>query len=237
MRHLESVSRVRTAVLTAVLAGLLGGCIVPIPAKATASRSANLPPSGQTAVVVLFSPDFSPQTPPGLGRDMVRCITRGVEKAAPGVRLVSEKDFHHALFAARPGEVLLRHDTIADLFARPAIAQRVRDLGLTHLVLVAGETSRQGAQVAGGAAGPCCAAVMSEATKSTRLAASIFELRQGAEATRVEAGADGHQLITVGVALLPFALGWIPVTESPSCAALGAEVARTLGQGPADEDR
>jgi hypothetical protein len=213
--------------LIAVLSGLLGGCVVPIPAKATTARSAELPSSDRIALVVLFSPDFSPETVPRLGRDMVRCITRAVARTVPDVRLVSEAEFHQAVFAANPGEVLLRQDTISELFTRPMIAERVGDFGVTHLVLVAGGTTRHGQAVP--VAGRGGAAIVSEMTKTTRLTASILELRRGAEVTRVEASAEGSQFIAGGIlCCVPFLFGWVPMTESPSCGALGAEVARTL---------
>jgi hypothetical protein len=215
--------------LIALMSGLLGGCVVPIPAKATAARSAELPSSDRIALVVLFSPDFSPETAPRLGRDMVRCITRAVARTVPDVRLVSETEFHQAVFAAKPGEVLLRPDTISELFRRPLIAERAGDFGVTHLVLVAGGTTRHGQATPLGGGG--VAGIVSEATKSTRLTASILELRRGAEVTRVDASAEGSQFIAGGIlCCVPFLFGWIPMTESPSCGALGAEVARTLRQ-------
>jgi hypothetical protein len=43
---------------------LLAGCVIPLPAKAKVARIGNVPPSsGGIAVCVLFSADFSPDTP------------------------------------------------------------------------------------------------------------------------------------------------------------------------------
>ena len=228
---------VSLAALAVVLAGL-GGCIVPIPAPATASRTADLGWTDVPTVAVLYSLDFAPETPASLGREMVACITRRLAKTAPDVRLVSAAEFFREVFAGEAGAVLLRRETLPELLAQPHVAGRLGRAGLTHLVLVGGATTRTGRPVAGGAAFGGVG-VAFEATKSTRLSASIVDVRQGAEVARIEATAEHHQAIVTGVlCCVPFLFGWIPMTESSSCDALGAEVARTLAERrPSHADR
>jgi len=132
--------RTRAVVPLALLCGLVAGCVV-LPAKARVAQIGDMPiPSGGVAVSVLFSRDFSPETRKSLGEEMVECVTRGLTEAAPEVRLVPDEEFYRAVFGVKPGEVLLRADTIGTLLARPDIRQRVAESGLTHLILVGGAT-------------------------------------------------------------------------------------------------
>jgi hypothetical protein len=209
-----------------LLAGLLAGCMV-IPAKAKVAQSGDMQaPSGRIALTVLFSLDFSPETPKSLGAEMVECITRGLTDAAPEVRLVPEVEFYRAVFGVRPGEVLLRADTIGTLLARPDIRQRIGESGLTHLILVGGATHHHSP---GRIEAPQLA-IGGHSTRSTQLTASIFELASGAEVGGVRASAEGAQ----GGGIFVFVpLGWVSATESSSCDALGAEVARAIHGKPA----
>jgi len=223
--------------LVVLLSGLVAGCIVLPPMKVKVAQSGDvLTPSGGIALSVLFSHDFSPGTPRGLGEEMVECVTHDLAEAAPEVRLVPEEEFHRAVFGGRPGEVLLRADTIGTLLARPDIRQRVRELGLTHLILVGGATHHHSGEFHYGVAGGYPAAIAggwSLATRSTQLTASIFELASS-QVGHVQASAEGRQG-AVYIYILP--LVWLRATESPSCEALGAEVARAISGRPRDESR
>jgi len=231
----RSLRLVRLAGVTVILAAP-GGCVVPIPAKATVTRTADLGAAGAPSVAVVYSADFAPETPRGLGRDMVTCVTRKLRSASE-IGVVSEVDFFREIFAAEPGTVLLRRDTLPEVLATPHVAERLRSTGLTHVVLVGGATTRIAAPPTGGA-GPGAVGVVLAATKSTRLVASILDLRQAAEVTRIEARAERDQAIVAGVlCCVPFMFGWIPMTESSSCDALGTEVARTLTAGRTRADR
>lgn len=218
--------------LRAVLAVVLAGCVV-IPAKATAIRSGEVQAaSGGLAVAVLFSRDFSPDMPKGLGEDIVKCVTRGLRETAPEVRLVSEEDFDQAVFGVKPGEVLLRRETIKPLLARPDIRQRVRESNLTHLILVEGATRHDpGDSSSGSMAIPYVwMGGWSESTRHTQFVASIVAL-EGTRDIQVQASSQGSQGVVAGFPL-PLFVGWVHATESASCEALGVEVARALGAKP-----
>src|SRR5262245_3528919 len=218
--------------LLAVLAVVLVGCVV-IPAKATVTRSGEVQPaSGGLAVAVLFSRDFSPDMPKGLGEDIVKCVTRGLRETAPEVRLVSEEDFDRAVFGVKPGEVLLRRETIKPLLARPDIRERVRESQLAHLILVEGATRHDRG---GSSSGPITipyvwVGAWGESTRRTQFIASIVAL-EGTGDIQVQANSQGSQGAVAGVPL-PLFVGWVHATESASCEALGAEVARALGAKP-----
>jgi hypothetical protein len=200
--------------LVALMAWLLAGCIV-IPAKATVAQSGGVrTPSGGVALSVLFSYDSSPETPKSLGEEMIECVTRGLTETAPGVRLVPEEEFHLAVFGVKPGEVMLRADTIATLLARPDIKRRVGASGLTHLILVGGATRNwpdEGFFVGTGGFGAGVAVGWTGTTRSTRLTASIFELASGGEVGGVQASAEGSQ--GVGMLLPIAAWGLAQVTH------------------------
>ena len=69
--------------------------------------------------------------------------------------------------------------------------------------------------------------------RSTRFTVSIFELTGGVEVAGVQATSEGGHFTLI----VPLLLGWGPATESSSCDALGAEVARAIGGKARDEDR
>ena len=218
--------------LLAVFGVILAGCVV-VPAKATVTRSGEVQPaSGGLAATVLFSRDFSPDTPKGLGEDIVECVMRGLRETAPEVRLVSEEDFDRAVFGVKPGEVLLRRETIKPLLARPDIRQRVSESHLTHLILVEGATRHD---PGGSSSGPVTipyvwVGAWGESTRRTQFIASIVAL-EGTGDIQVQANSQGSQGAVAGVPL-PLFVGWVHATESASCEALGAEVARALGANP-----
>ena len=118
--------------------------------------------------------NHSPETPRHLGKEMVECIVKGVADSAPDVRVVSAEEFHRVVFGARPGEVLLRADTIVSLLSRPEIKQRVEDSGLTHLILVAAPSQPKMRCVASESLGMSASTRM--ATPSTRWALKLLQM-------------------------------------------------------------
>lgn len=223
-------------VFIALLTGLLAGCIV-FPAKPTVYQSGDVKASlGGIALSVLFSHDFSPETPKSLGGEMVECVTRGLAEAAPEVRLVPEEEFYRAVFGVKPGEVLLLAGMIGTLLARPDIRQRVGQSGLTHLILVGGATHHHNRHSEGAMVGYGVGGGAASSTRQTQLTASIFELASSAE-VGVQAVAGGSQGVGAIVIGLPLVWGWVHATESASCDALGAEVARAIRGKPRDESR
>jgi hypothetical protein len=218
--------RACVGMLVVLLSGLVAGCIVPLTAEVHVGQIRDVQaPSGGIALSVLFSRDFSPETSRSLGEEMVECVTRDLAKVAPDVRLVPEEEFYRAIFELKLGEVLLRADTIGTLLARPDIRQRVSQSGLTHLILVGGATHSHSGRLVDYGLG-----FEVSSTRSTRLTASIFELASG-NVGLVEVTAQGSQ--GVGVFGVPFVE--LTRTESPSCQALGAEVARAISGKARDE--
>jgi hypothetical protein len=206
------------------LSGLVAGCIIiPLTAEVKVGQSGDVQaPSSGIALSVLFAHDFSTETSRSLGEEMVECVTHGLAKAAPEVRLVSEEEFHRAIFGLKPGEVFLQTDTIATLLARPDIGQRVSQSGLTHLILVGGATKAYPVRPG-------------ESMRSTRLTAAIFELASGRVGEVLASAAGSQGIVCFGGYPGAICGDWLPLTESTSCEALGAEVPRAISGGPRDE--
>ena len=219
-------------VVLVLSSNLVAGCVVfPTAANVTTTGQLSAPTRG-IALAVVFSHDHAPETPRHLGKEMVECIVKGVADSAPDVRVVSAEEFHRVVFGVRPGEVLLRADTIVSLLSRPEIKQRVEDSGLTHLILVAGSTHHRPGQPFGGALPPALAIGGLRTTRSTRLTASIVELASATGAT-LEARAEDTQGVGAGAVIFPFAWGWVHATESSACKALGGEVVGAIrGRSP-----
>jgi len=207
----------------------LAGCVV-MPAKATIVQTGSLPAAaGGIAVAVLFSRDFSPETPTSLGREMVDCVNHGLAKVIPDIRIASEEEFARTIFGLKPGEILLRRDTIGALLTRPDIAQRISRSGLTHVILVEGATHHDTGDGGLAQVPHVWLGAWSESKRRTEFTATIIDLT-GAGDVQVRTTSEGRQGLVVGVPL-PGAVGWVHATESASCDALGAGVARALRGG------
>lgn len=198
-----------------------------LPAKATVIQSGELPATDGMAVAVLFSRDFSPETSTHLGDEIVQCVVRALTRTAPNVHVESEEEFDRTLFGLKPGEVLLRRDTLDILLARPDVKRRATQSGLTHVVLVEGATRHRAGASPGVVAIPYVwLGTWSETKRHTEFRATIIEVA-GAGTVQVNASAEGRQGLVVG-APLPGAVGWVQATEFASCEALGDGMARAL---------
>jgi len=209
----------------------VGACV--LPASVETSRLGEMrtiAPGSAQGVAVIFSRDHSPETPVGLGRQMVECVTQGIREGRAGVSLVGETELYAVVFPGlRPSEVLLRQDTLKLLLERPDIRERVERLGLRYLVMVGGTRS-------GGtdAATAPMVGLMAAWTESTNLTATIFDLTSEETPVSVKAGAKGEGGMGV-ILIVPFYFDRTTV-RSP-CKALGRETARALGGAPKPDAR
>jgi hypothetical protein len=123
---IRSAVRSATVVLVVAASGVGAGCII-FAGKAHVTSSGKVPLSaGGIALSVVFSHDFSADTPRSLGNNIVDCVTRGLTEAAPDVRVLAADDFHRLVFRVKPGGVLLRPDTITSLLSRPVSGRASR---------------------------------------------------------------------------------------------------------------
>jgi len=233
MNEIRPVVRACVTGLLVPLIGFSGGCVA-IPTKANVAQSGEVQAAdGALTATVLYSRDFSPETPRSLGEEVVECVTRGLTETAPEIRIVSEEEFDRAIFGVKSGEVLLRRDTIGPLLTRPDVSQRVGQSGLTHLILVEGATHNVPGN-SGSWVVPYSMGAWGESKRNTQFTATIFELMSAKE-VQVKASAEGNQVFVFAFPV-PI-VGWADATESASCAALGAGVARALRGKVRDEGR
>ena len=228
---LQAKGRLRAGFVLA-LAALLTGCVMPASVKTSTSEVTPLRLEEERKVAVLFSSDFSPETPGGLGEDMTECIGRALQKVLPRGSVVREEKFYEVVFPGlTPRQVLLRADTLPTLVARPEIRQRLDQLGLHYLILV-------GADLRGRLTweyGPLFGAVGKKWDERVKMTAVLFELAQAqavGSATAEAAGKGGR----VFYLLIPFpGIGMDAIR--PSCEALGSEVVRMIRGAPEHEGR
>ena len=206
------------------LAVLLTGCVV-VPAKVKTSRSEVTPLRLEEGrkVAVLFSSDFSPETPGWLGEDMTECTGRALQEALPGGSVVREEKFYQAVFPGlTPRQVLLRTDTLPILVARPEIRQRLDQLGLHYLILV-GAALRS--DVNENPLSPLFYPWVTVPTHSwderVKMTAVLFELGQAQAVGSATAEATGKGAV-IGI------VGGGTDALRPSCEALGFEVVRMI---------
>lgn len=159
-----------------------------------------------------------------LGVEMVQCITRGVSETTSDIRIVPTRQFYQSLFNLEPEEVLLTRATLPGLLSRSDIQQRAGDAGLTHLVLVSGATVQDGDPSVGGIP-PFFLLGAMDASRKTRLTASIVDLSNTDRVSGIEVTADGR---VKALMVYPIVVAWGHKTESSSCKALGDEVVRAL---------
>jgi hypothetical protein len=204
-----------------------GGCVaipVPLPADTDLVRTGTaLPSERPLGVTVFVTPDDDRTTGP-LGREMVQCITRSLSEMTTAVRVVPTREFYQSLFKLEPEEVLLNEATIPRLLSRADIRQNAANVGITHLILVSGATVQRG-DPQFGVIPPVVMLGSLEASRKTRLTASIIDLADPERVSGVEATADGR---VKAFMVYPIIVAWGHKTESSSCKALGEEVVRTL---------
>ena len=177
------------------------GCVVRAPA--VSARSGDVV-HRDGAITVLFSRDASPETSPALARKVVACVARAVQEAFPDRRVMSQHDFHRAIFPDLvPLQVRLAPDTMERLMQTRHVAERLRRLGVKHLILVGGgEISRGGSSSeSSGLPDPRLGAASWAHT--TYLTALIYEVGVEGVVT-VAAKADGGG-VAGGIMFVPFA--------------------------------
>jgi len=152
----------------------------------------------------------------------VRCISEAVTKAYPSVRIVLPDEFRRVAFPDLPPEGSpYSSEYLALLLNDPRFLERIAPLRLRYLFSVSGVTE-QGV-VGAGAGGPVGLIVWD---RSTRLTASVLDLKQAQPAGDLQASVSGNPWVLI-VGGLP--LGIPSMTESQACEDLGKSVTKFLG--------
>ena len=93
------------------------------------------------SVVVLGRRNRPSQTQTEL--DFIDCVSDNMERGYDGVAVISEQDFMDAMFPwFEPRTAPLNTAELPSLLQQPALAERLREIGLKYLVWVEGSTKR-----------------------------------------------------------------------------------------------
>ena len=93
------------------------------------------------SVVVLGRRNRPSQTQTEL--DFIDCVSDNMERGSDGVAVISEQDFMDAMFPwFEPRTAPLNTAELPSLLQQPALAERLREIGLKYLVWVEGSTKR-----------------------------------------------------------------------------------------------
>jgi hypothetical protein len=166
-------------------------------------------------------------------RDTEECLTSTIRERAPDVRVVHHGVIRDALYPRlEPATQPPTESAFAELLARPAVQERLRGLGLTHLVAFTGGTNVapfQGGILCGAGYGGGGCLGFAWQDKTTSLAAALWNLERRERVAQEQARSEGTTIVPAF--LLPVPL--IADTHMAACQELGAQVAKdVLGEAP-----
>lgn len=161
------------------------------------------------------------------------CLATTLRERAPGVRVVHHGVIRDALYPRlEPSTQPPTESAFAELLGRAAVQERLRGLGLTHLVAFTGGTNVapfQGGILCGAGYGGGGCLGFAWQDKTTSLAAALWNLEQRERVAQGQARSKGTTIVPAF--LLPVPL--IADTHTAACRALGAQVARdVMGAAP-----
>jgi hypothetical protein len=181
-----------------------------------------------------------------LENEAIGCITEALRGVNPAMPVITSDEFRRTIFSYRiPEDGNERAKYLTLLVNQPALREHMASRGIRYLISVLGTTEQswesKGGCVPvvgpGGGAIPCLG--MFVATRDTRLAASIVDVRQGLPAGESEISSSGRPWIAYA-GIVPFVapVGLPAFTETQACRDLGAAVARFLaGENPSDTQK
>lgn len=156
------------------------------------------------------------------------CLATTLRERAPGVRIVHHGVIRDALYPhLEPATQPPTATAFAELLARTAVQERLRSLGLTHLVAFTGGTHVapfQGGILCGAGYGGGGCLGFAWQDKITSLAAALWNLERRERVAQEEARSEGTTIVPAF--LLPVPL--IADTHTAACQELGAQVARDV---------
>jgi hypothetical protein len=167
-----------------------------------------------------------------LERESVECITHAVRRIRPGTRVIGLDEFHRSVFYyGYPDTNDEFHKYFSSLVKEPTVKNRINDRGLHYAISIYGRTEQTGEPLAGGGGGGggFFTAFGMSWERTSQLAASIFDLRQGADLGTVLALAEGKPwILCVGVGPFCAPIGAAAFTEAKACTGLADAVAAVL---------
>lgn len=170
-------------------------------------------------------------------RETEECLATTLRERAPDVRVVHHVVIRDALYPRlEPATQPPTEQSFAELLARAAVQERLRGLGLTHLVAFTGGTNvapfQGGIMCGAGYGGGGCLGFAWQ-DKTTTLAAALWNLERHERVAQEQARSAGATIVPAF--LLPIPL--VADTHTAACRELGAQVARdVLGKPPPQPD-
>lgn len=198
------------------------------------SRKSPTAISAEEAVTVIlnFSSSESSREAHAAEEKFSACVTKALRRKLPHVRIVPADEFRSAAFPGFDIEAAPRSpESFALLMKNPEFQVRIAPLGIRYLVIVGGGTETRHDwgffECGGGERGGGCLGLMVW-EKTSRLAAVVLDLKQGATAGEVSSAVTGHPWFGM---LLIFPLGLPSFTEGRACKELGEAVERFISGG------
>lgn len=190
--------------------------------------------SAEEAVTVIlnFSSSESPLEAYAAEKKFSACIAKVLRRKQPFVQFVPTDEFRSAAFPGLDMEAAPRSpESFALLMKSPEFQARIAPFGIRYLVIVGGGTATRhdwgsiefyGGGPYGGFFG------LKVWEKTSRLAAVVLDLKQGATAGEVSSAVTGHPWFGM---LLIFPLGLPSFTEGRACEELGEAVEQFITGG------
>jgi hypothetical protein len=203
---------------------LTTSCIVlPIPAAVenvtlTPDAGTAIVPAQPTAVLALGDHPLPP--------DLLACVQSSMAEAAPELPMLESAAFRDALFPwFEPPVIATQGKALAAILARTTVRQRIDALSARYLVLVGDLKSFTGETE--GPWGPqiMLPAGVGWAEETVQLAASVWDLHDGAPVGTLAVTASGEAVTATWVGATVVLL---PMTESKACGELGRQLALLL---------
>ena len=174
------------------------------------------------AVVVIGRRNRPSQTQTEL--DFIDCVSDNMGSGSDGVAVISEQEFMDAMFPwFEPRTAPLDTKDLPSLLRRPALSERLREIGLKYLVWVEGNTRRTAQSgslsctATPGGAG--CFGFLTWDNDSS-YEASVWDAHTGRTAGRVSTDAEGTSYIPAVVIPIPI----IARVQSSACSGLADQL-------------
>jgi hypothetical protein len=162
------------------------------------------------------------------GRETAECLVSAIRAEAPGIRLVPQQTIRDALYPRlEPATQPASEAAFAELLARADVQERLRRLGVTHLVAFSGGTQMppfDGMILCGAGPGGGGCLGFAWQDKTTTLAAALWNLERQVPIAEEKARTEGTSIVpALGLPIPLFA-----DTFTAACRMLGTSVARDV---------
>lgn len=165
-----------------------------------------------------------------IGREVEVCLADTLRAAAPEVRLVPHQAIRDALFPRlEPSTQPASEEAFAALLGREDVRERLRGLGLGHLVAFSGGTRYEDFRGmilcgAGYGGGGCLGFAWQD--QNTQLHAALWDLERRRRIAAEDAAAGGRSVVPAFVLPIPLMVN----TRADACRELGRRVARAIAR-------